>query len=150
MLVQVEVPEHHGQRLLSSPYRKSPKGGKISTREDCFWDLEGFKLSKLAWEHKDICVWVSPKVCLAQYPALISDQSQILKYWKMERKKNTLKELTKMSQILENNTYSVRFMYYILSRRRFRKYMSTCYPASRSEYALPALQASVCLASAPW
>lgn len=134
-----------------SLYRKSHQRWEISTREDCCWELESLKLSKLAWEHNDICIWDSPKVCLARYPALVSDQSQILKHkhWETERKQKYWKILQRWVKFCKT-THTVRFMDYILSRRRFRKYMSTCYPASRSEYALPALQASVCLASAPW
>jgi len=55
-----------------------------------------------------------------------------------------------MSQSFENKPHSVRFMEYRLSRRRFKKYMSTCYSARKSEYTLPAPQASICLASPPW
>lgn len=144
MLVQVEVTEHHGQRLLSAFTGNPTNGGKISTREDCCWELENLKLSKLAWEHNNICIWDSPKVCLVQYPSLVSNQSQILKHkhWETERKQKFWKILQRWVKFWKT-THTVRFMDYTLSRRRFRKYMSTCYPASRSEYALPALQASV-------
>lgn len=48
-----------------------------------------------------------------------------------KQREKHMKEFTKMSHLFKNKPHSVRFMEYRLSRRRFKKYMSGCYFASK-------------------